>query len=202
MNFTRAEAHRVAEILRAAAATEILPRYRNLSAGAIRQKTSRLDLVTDADEAAETAIAAELLRAFPGALVVGEEAVSRDRSRLDGLGEAELLLQGVLDLVDLRRPQRRRGDLHDVVAELRVGHGLDRAARGRGGRARRRGSTSSTGSTRRSTSGGSSSSSRSTRSHFRRRWTESKSSSIVETEVRSSRPTWSRIVRTSTPSRR
>jgi fructose-1,6-bisphosphatase/inositol monophosphatase family enzyme len=98
MNFTRAEARRVAEILRAAAATEILPRYRNLSTGAIRQKTSRLDLVTDADEAAETAIAAELLRAFPGALVVGEEAVSRDRSRLDGLGEAELAF--VVDPVD------------------------------------------------------------------------------------------------------
>ncbi len=53
MIFSRAHALNVADILRNAAQAEILPRFRNLSGGEIRQKTNRLDLVTDADEAAE-----------------------------------------------------------------------------------------------------------------------------------------------------
>jgi fructose-1,6-bisphosphatase/inositol monophosphatase family enzyme len=98
MTFTRADALAVAEILRTTAQAEILPRFRNLSADAIRTKSSQLDLVTDADEAAERVIEAELLRRFPEALVVGEEGVSRDASVLNGLGEAELAF--ILDPVD------------------------------------------------------------------------------------------------------
>lgn len=98
MTFSRNDALTVAELLRSAAQTEILPRFRNLSGGAIRQKTSRLDLVTDADEAAEKVIEAGLLRAFPGAYVVGEESVSRDPRRLDGLSDAALAF--VVDPVD------------------------------------------------------------------------------------------------------
>jgi fructose-1,6-bisphosphatase/inositol monophosphatase family enzyme len=98
MTFTRADALAIADILRTTAQAEILPRFRNLSADAIRTKSSQLDLVTDADEAAECVIEAELLRRFPGALVVGEEGVSRNASVLDGLGEAELAF--ILDPVD------------------------------------------------------------------------------------------------------
>ena len=98
MTFSRADALIVAEILRNAAQAEILPRFRNLSAGAIRTKTSQLDLVTDADEAAERTIEVELLRAFPKAVVIGEEGVSRDPSLLDGLGDADLAF--ILDPVD------------------------------------------------------------------------------------------------------
>jgi fructose-1,6-bisphosphatase/inositol monophosphatase family enzyme len=98
MTFSRADALTVAELLRTTAQAEILPRFRNLSAGAIRTKTSQLDLVTDADEAAERVIEAELLRLFPGALVVGEEGVSRDPKVLDGLGDADLAF--ILDPVD------------------------------------------------------------------------------------------------------
>src|SRR5215217_3064871 len=98
MTFTRADALAVADILRTTAQAEILPRFRNLSADAIRTKSSQLDLVTDADEAAERVIEAELLRRFPGALVVGEEVVSRNASVLDGLGDAELAF--ILDPVD------------------------------------------------------------------------------------------------------
>lgn len=98
MTFTRTDALAVAEILRTVAQAEILPRFRNLSADAVRTKSSPLDLVTDADEAAERAIEAELLRRFPGALVVGEEGVSRDARLLDGLGEADLAF--ILDPVD------------------------------------------------------------------------------------------------------
>jgi fructose-1,6-bisphosphatase/inositol monophosphatase family enzyme len=98
MAFTRADALAVADILRTTAQAEILPRFRNLSADAIRTKSSQLDLVTDADEAAERVIEAELLRRFPGALVVGEEGVSRNASVLEGLGDAELAF--ILDPVD------------------------------------------------------------------------------------------------------
>jgi len=96
--FSRADALTVAEILRNAAQTEILPRFKNLSTGEIRTKTSQLDLVTDADEAAERVIETQLLRAFPNAIVIGEESVSRDPALLDGLGEADLAF--VLDPVD------------------------------------------------------------------------------------------------------
>lgn len=98
MTFTRADALAVADLLRTTAQTEIMPRFRNLSADSVRTKSSQLDLVTDADEAAERVIEAGLLRRFPGALVVGEEGVSRDASRLDGLGEAEFAF--ILDPVD------------------------------------------------------------------------------------------------------
>ncbi len=98
MPFTTKDALIVAELLRNAARAEILPRFRNLAEGSIRQKTSVLDLVTDADEAAERAIEAKLLRAFPGALVIGEEAASRNPDLLRGLGEADLAF--ILDPVD------------------------------------------------------------------------------------------------------
>jgi len=98
MIFSRADAFRVAEILRAAAHAEILPRFRNLSADSIRQKTSQLDLITDADEAAEQVIGAELSRGFPGCLVIGEEGVSRDPRLLDRLAGADLAF--VVDPVD------------------------------------------------------------------------------------------------------
>src|SRR5919112_1004684 len=98
MSFSRSDALTVAELLRTTARAEILPRFRNLSAGAIRTKTSQLDLVTDADEAAERVIEAELLRLFPGAVVIGEEGVSRNAELLDGLGDADLAF--ILDPVD------------------------------------------------------------------------------------------------------
>ncbi len=98
MLFSLQDALALDEMLRDAARSEILPRFKRLSTGAVRQKSSGLDLVTDADEAAEAAITAHLLRRFPGAVVVGEEAAERDPRLLDRLGEAELAF--VLDPVD------------------------------------------------------------------------------------------------------
>jgi fructose-1,6-bisphosphatase/inositol monophosphatase family enzyme len=75
-----------------------MPRFRRLGAGDIRSKDGPLDLVTEADEAAERQITAALLRAFPGCLVVGEEACAADPSllgRLEGAG-----LAFVVDPVD------------------------------------------------------------------------------------------------------
>ncbi len=88
----------VAAILRDAARAEVMPRFRRLGAGAVRAKTGPLDLVTDADEAAERLITAALRERFPGCLVVGEEAASADPHLLDGLADAPLAF--VVDPVD------------------------------------------------------------------------------------------------------
>jgi fructose-1,6-bisphosphatase/inositol monophosphatase family enzyme len=96
--FTHAELGTVVEILRDAARTEIMPRFRGLVPKRTREKSSRQDLVTDADEAAEAAITAALSKAFPGSVVVGEEATERDPSLLDALGEPDLAF--VIDPID------------------------------------------------------------------------------------------------------
>lgn len=88
----------VAELLRAAAKAEVMPRFRRLAAGAVRSKTGPLDLVTDADEGAERAIAAGLASRFPGCLVVGEEAAAANPALLARLGDADLAF--VVDPVD------------------------------------------------------------------------------------------------------
>lgn len=98
MTFTVRDADTVADILRDAAVAEILPRFRHLGAGAIREKSSAEDLVTDADEAAEKVIAAALKSVFPGAIVIGEEGVSARPALLDELDDAELAF--VVDPVD------------------------------------------------------------------------------------------------------
>lgn len=85
-------------LLREAARAEIMPRFRNLGRGEVRAKTGPLDLVTEADEAAERHIAAALSRRFPGCVVVGEEATSADPSLLGRLRDAGLAF--VVDPID------------------------------------------------------------------------------------------------------
>jgi fructose-1,6-bisphosphatase/inositol monophosphatase family enzyme len=98
LNFTTDDVQAVATILRRAAEAEILPRFRNLSEGAIRQKSSARDLVTDADEAAERMIEADLLERFPHAIIVGEEGTERDKSKLFAIADAPLAF--IVDPVD------------------------------------------------------------------------------------------------------
>jgi fructose-1,6-bisphosphatase/inositol monophosphatase family enzyme len=98
MTFGATELADLAEVLRQAGRSEVMPRFRKLGTGEVRQKTGPLDLVTEADEAAERAITAGLNRRFPGAVVVGEEATSADPSRLRLLADAELAF--VVDPVD------------------------------------------------------------------------------------------------------
>jgi fructose-1,6-bisphosphatase/inositol monophosphatase family enzyme len=97
-SFSLADARAVASLLDAAARTEIMPRFRRLADCDIRAKNGPLDIVTEADEAAERAISAWLAEAFPGCVVVGEEAASADPALLDALGEAELAF--VVDPID------------------------------------------------------------------------------------------------------
>jgi len=96
--FSQHHARTLARILREAAQAEILPRFRGEIAQEIRQKTSSFDLVTDADEAAEAAIAAALRREFPGCMIIGEEASARDPTLLDRIPEAALTF--VVDPID------------------------------------------------------------------------------------------------------
>lgn len=86
------------EIIRSAAASEILPRFRQMGPGAVRAKSTPDDLVTDADLAAEEAISRALARNFPEALVLGEEAIAADPGLLDRLPVAELAF--VIDPID------------------------------------------------------------------------------------------------------
>lgn len=95
---TAARAAEVATLLRDAARAEILPRFRRLAQGAVRAKSGPLDLVTDADEAAERIIEAGLQRLFPGCAVVGEEACAADPAVLDRIADADLAF--VVDPVD------------------------------------------------------------------------------------------------------
>lgn len=88
--FGRRQLAELGLLLRAAARTEIMPRFRKLPPGSIRTKSGPLDLVTEADEAAERMITTGLERLFPGCLVVGEEASAANPSLMDGLAEAEL----------------------------------------------------------------------------------------------------------------
>ncbi|MEU0676597.1 inositol monophosphatase family protein [Streptomyces sp. NPDC006172] len=65
----------VEEAVRKAAATEIMPRFRQLAAHEIDQKAGPHDLVTDADRNAELFLTDALGALLPGSVVVGEEAV-------------------------------------------------------------------------------------------------------------------------------
>jgi fructose-1,6-bisphosphatase/inositol monophosphatase family enzyme len=95
---TRALASDVAALLREAARAEIMPRFRRLAPDAVRAKSGPLDLVTEADEAAERAIEAGLAKLLPGCVVIGEEATAADPALLDRLAGAECAM--VVDPVD------------------------------------------------------------------------------------------------------
>lgn len=83
--------------IRDVAQTIVMPLFRNLSKGDIRQKRPG-DYVTTADLESERALDAALRQLLPGSVVVAEEAVSADRSVLDRLeGEAPVW---VIDPID------------------------------------------------------------------------------------------------------
>ncbi|HQZ12498.1 MAG TPA: inositol monophosphatase family protein [Devosia sp.] len=88
-------------VLRDAARAEIMPRFRRLDTGSIRQKTEAIDLVTEADLAAERRIKAEVAARWPNAVFVGEESVAEDPAlidRLAGLDAGDVAV--VVDPVD------------------------------------------------------------------------------------------------------
>lgn len=92
------DALRLGDILAQAARREIMPRFGALAAGQMREKSSRFDIVTDADEAAEAVLSAALQAAYPAAAIVGEEATAKDHARLDAIRTADLAF--VVDPLD------------------------------------------------------------------------------------------------------
>jgi fructose-1,6-bisphosphatase/inositol monophosphatase family enzyme len=118
MPFSAEDIRRVGEILAAAARTEIMPRFRKLTAGQIRRKSSAFDLVTEADDAAEAAISAALTATFPGAVVVGEEGAHKEPALLDRIAEADLAF--IVDPVDGTRNFASHLPLFGVMAAVTV----------------------------------------------------------------------------------
>jgi fructose-1,6-bisphosphatase/inositol monophosphatase family enzyme len=72
----------VLRLLQDVAAEVITPRFRDLADGQIHEKRPG-DLVTIADHEAEVLITQALTAAFPGAVVLGEEAYAADRTLLE-----------------------------------------------------------------------------------------------------------------------
>ena len=92
------EESRLIEAVRRIAAEEILPRFRMLGADDIATKSRHDDLVTVADRAAEARIAEAAAGILPGAVVIGEEAVSEDPALVDAIAGAGRCL--IVDPVD------------------------------------------------------------------------------------------------------
>lgn len=95
---TDAQQKSLVQIVRRAARAEILPRFRNLTAGDIATKSNPSDLVTEADTAAEAMIARAILRLFPNATILGEESAAKDETSRERAAQAELAF--IIDPVD------------------------------------------------------------------------------------------------------
>ncbi len=88
----------LASLVADVARDEIMPRFERLAFADVRRKTSAFDVVTEADERAEAAIASALRARYPGAVVVGEEASHRDPSLPEAIDAADLAF--VVDPLD------------------------------------------------------------------------------------------------------
>lgn len=88
----------VTNLIATVAEAVILPRFRQLGSGDIRQKTGPTDLVTIADEEAEALLTRRLTDLLPGSTVVGEEATAADETVLDRLSGTDPVW--VIDPVD------------------------------------------------------------------------------------------------------
>ncbi|WP_405989827.1 inositol monophosphatase family protein [Streptomyces sp. NBC_00986] len=88
----------VEEAIRKAAATEIMPRFRQLAAHEVDQKSGPHDLVTDADRNAERYLTKVLGSLLPGSVVVGEEAVHADPETYEAIqGDAPVWIVDPVD---------------------------------------------------------------------------------------------------------
>ncbi|MFF5476597.1 inositol monophosphatase family protein [Streptomyces sp. NPDC012935] len=111
----------VEEAVRKAAATEIMPRFRQLAAHEVDQKNGPHDLVTDADRLAEQYLTETLGALLPGSVVVGEEAVHANPASYDAIrGDAPVW---IVDPVDGTR-QFVHGDDGFCTLVALVRHGV------------------------------------------------------------------------------
>jgi fructose-1,6-bisphosphatase/inositol monophosphatase family enzyme len=88
----------VEEAVRKAAAAEIMPRFRQLAAHEVDQKSGPHDLVTDADRKAELYLTEALVALLPGSVVVGEEAVHANPASYEAIrGDAPVWIVDPVD---------------------------------------------------------------------------------------------------------
>ncbi|MFF8871476.1 inositol monophosphatase family protein [Streptomyces massasporeus] len=96
--FLAEHASDVEEAVRKAAATEIMPRWRQLAAHEVDQKSGPHDLVTDADRKAELFLTEALAALLPGSVVVGEEAVHANPATYEAIrGDAPVWIVDPVD---------------------------------------------------------------------------------------------------------
>ncbi|TLS44996.1 inositol monophosphatase [Streptomyces montanus] len=96
--FLARRASDVEGVIREAAAAEIMPRYRQLAAHEVDEKTGPHDLVTDADRKAEAYLTTALIALLPGSVVVGEEAVHANPASYEAIrGEAPVWIVDPVD---------------------------------------------------------------------------------------------------------
>ncbi|WP_060881207.1 inositol monophosphatase family protein [Streptomyces scabiei] len=96
--FLARHASDVEEAIRKAAAAEIMPRFRQLAAHEVDQKSGPHDLVTDADRKAELYLTEALTALLPGSVVVGEEAVHADPASYEAIqGDAPVWIVDPVD---------------------------------------------------------------------------------------------------------
>ncbi len=113
------ETQEVLTLLQEVAAEVITPRFRAMSEGDVEEKNPG-DLVTVADREAEALITEALRRAYPDALVLGEEATTADHEVEDRFRRAEHAF--TVDPVDGTKNFVHGSPLHAVMAaELRGG---------------------------------------------------------------------------------
>ena len=94
---SRVNIEKVAALIAEVAAREIQPRFRNLLAHEMREKSPG-DVVTVADEQAELALTPLLMNQVPGSIVIGEEAAAKDPNILRKMISGQLYW--VVDPVD------------------------------------------------------------------------------------------------------
>lgn len=115
---------KVEQIIRHVANTEVLPRFKNLAAGDIREKNPG-DFVTIADEASERLFNTLLTDLLPGSLIVGEEAVAKDADVLQKFSEGKDVW--VVDPIDgtynFSHGRSKFGILLSLVRDGEVRHG-------------------------------------------------------------------------------
>ena len=95
---TPADVAEIVTLVRAVARSTIMPRFRKLAVADVTAKSGPLDLVTIADEEAETRLGTGFARLFPGCAIVGEEAATRDPTILAVIRTAPLCF--IIDPID------------------------------------------------------------------------------------------------------
>lgn len=117
------ETTRMLRLLQQVAEEVITPRFRALTQDEISSKTHADDLVTVADQEAEVILTRELRSAYPGALVLGEEAFATEPGLLEDFRSAEHAF--TVDPVDGTRNFVHGSPDHAVmVAETRAGRAV------------------------------------------------------------------------------